>query len=151
MQFRAMGTFDAADIMARGHGVGAQFAGGVEQIGELHFLVALDAGHGRFAPGIGVGEILDHRLLEARFVIQHVMGDAQTRRHALGVLNVLPGAARAFAGRRSGRIKLQGDADGFMPGARDQRGGNRRVDAARHSYNDALFGGHAGLIRRARP
>ena len=46
-------TVHAADIMAGGQRLGAQIARRLQQIGELHFLVAADAGDRRFAARIG--------------------------------------------------------------------------------------------------
>ena len=60
MKLRAIRAFDAADIMAGGQRFGAQFARRLQQIGELHFLIAAHAGDRRLAPRIGIGEIRDH-------------------------------------------------------------------------------------------
>ena len=112
MQFRAVRAFHPADIMAGGQRLGAQLARGVQQVGELDLLIAAHAGDRGFAAHIAVGEILDHLLAEAAFVIQHIVGNADLRGDALGVIDVRAGAAGAFARRRLVfRIKLQGDAD----------------------------------------
>ena len=112
MQFRAVGAFDAADIMAGGQRLGAQLARRVHQVGELHPLVAAHAGDRRFAARIGVGEILDHALAEAAFVIEHIMGDADaSRRRAWRRRCPAPAQQAPFlAGSVSG-IELQRDAD----------------------------------------
>ena len=72
-----VGPTDAADIVAGGHGLGAQVAGDVQQVAELHRLIAADAGDRRLAAQIGVGELLDHRVAEAAFVVEHIVRDAQ--------------------------------------------------------------------------
>ena len=100
MQFGAVRAFDPADIMAGGQRLGAKFARRVHQVGELDFLIAADAGNRGFAPGIGVGEILDHIFAEAAFVIEHIMGNAERVGDALGVIDILAGAAGAFSSRR---------------------------------------------------
>ena len=131
MQFGAVRAFDTADIMAGGERVGAHLPGRHQQVGEFHPLVAADARHRRFAARIGIGEIGDHFLAEAGLVIEDVMRNAQRGGDAPGVMDVLPGTASTLARRRAG-IKLHGHAHRLVPGARDQRGGDRGVDAARH-------------------
>ena len=62
---------------------------------------------------------LDHARPEAAFVIEHVMGDAQTVGDGLRVVDVLPGAAAAAALHRFTMIvKLQRDPDDLGAGLR---------------------------------
>ena len=69
------------------------------------------------------------------------MGNVQGLRHALGVIDIGPGAAGALArGRSVGRIQLQGDADHIIALALEQRGGDGGIDAATHGGNDAAPG-----------
>jgi hypothetical protein len=86
---------DAADVMAGGEAVGAEVAGEAQQVGELHPLVARDAGDRRAAPGIFVGEALDHAVAEPALIIEDVMGDAELRRDRLRVWMSRP-AQQAF-------------------------------------------------------
>ena len=110
------------DIVAGRQHVGAEVLGGLEQIGELHVLVAGDAGDRRLAGDIGAGERLDHLFAKARLVIEHVMGNAEPRGDVARVVDVLPGAAGAFAvGRRAMVVKLHRDADDVVALARQQR------------------------------
>jgi hypothetical protein len=83
--------------MAGGEHVRAEFARGLEQVAELDRAVAFDAGDRRLAGEIAVGEVLDHGLAEAGFVVEHVMRDADHLGDAAGVVDVLAGAARALA------------------------------------------------------
>ena len=84
------------------------------------------------------GEILDHILAKAAFIIQHIMGNADALRHALGVINVRARATGALARRRLVfRIKLQGDAHHVETLALEQRGGDGGVDATAHRGNDS--------------
>jgi hypothetical protein len=82
--------------VAGGHGLGAQVAGHVQQVAELDGLVAAHAGDRRLAAQIGVGEVLDHLLLEAAFVVQDVVRDADPLGRHAGVHDVLAGAAGAL-------------------------------------------------------
>ena len=77
VQLRAVRPRDAPDIMAGGEAVGAEIAGEAHQVGELHPLVAADAGDRRAPARIFVGEALDHALAEPALIIEHIMGDAQ--------------------------------------------------------------------------
>jgi hypothetical protein len=116
----------------------AELARGVEQVAELDRLVALDARHRRLAGRIAFGKAVDHRLLEAAFVVQHVMRDADALGDAARVVDILASAAGALAvGRRAMIVELQGDADHVIALGLEQRGGDRGVDAARHGNDDA--------------
>src|SRR3546814_2641311 len=75
--------------------VGAQVARQLEQIGELRPHVALHARDRRAAGEIFVGEIVDHLLAEARFVVEDVMRDAQPVAHRARVADVAARAARS--------------------------------------------------------
>ena len=98
--------------MAGRQRLGAEFARGLQQIAELDRLIALDARHRRLAGDIAVGETVDHRLLEAALVVEHVMRNADALGDRARVVDVLAGAAGALAvGRRAVIVKLQRDAD----------------------------------------
>ena len=89
----------APHVVAGGERVRAKVAGERQQVAELHPLVAAHAGDRRLAAQVGVGEIVDHRLLEARLVVEHVVADAEPVRDPAGVVDVLPGTAGAGPGR----------------------------------------------------
>ena len=104
MQLCALFAVKSADIMPGRHAIGVKFARGLQQVAELHPLIAADAGHRGGAGQIGVGKFLDHRFPELVFVIQHVMRKADALCHAAGIVNVLPCAACAFF--RQGRAVI---------------------------------------------
>ena len=68
-----------------------------QEIGELDRLVAADARHRRVARSIAVDEIVDHRLAEAAFEIEHIMRNAELGRDPPRIMDVLSGAAGALA------------------------------------------------------
>src|SRR5262245_58433603 len=114
-----------------------KLARGLQQIAEFDGAVALDAGDGRLAVRITLGEIVDHGFAEAAFVIQHVMRNADRGRDIAGIVNVAPGAAGALAmGRRTMIVKLQRDADDVVALRLQERSRHRRVDAAGHGDHD---------------
>ena len=125
--------------------VGAEVVGCVEQIDEFQVLVAGDARDGRLAGDIGLGERLDHLLAKAVLVIEHIMGNAETRGDVPRIVDVLPGAAGALAvSRFAVVVELHGDADDVVAFGRQQRRRDRRIDASRHRNDDAGFG--RGLV-----
>ena len=126
--------------MAGGEAIRAEIARGLQEVFELHFLIALHAGNGRLAAQVAVGKVVHHRLAEAAFVIEHVMGNADAVCHAAGIVNVRARAARAGAAHGLAVIvQLKRDADHiialFFQEGRDDRG----INAARHRHHDAGF------------
>ena len=133
----AAGQRARGDIMAGGQNVGAEFARGDQQILELDRHVAGDAGHRRLAGDVAFGEAVDHRFLEAAFIVEDVMRYADTLGDAAGVVDVLAGAAGAFAvGGGAVVVKLQGDADHVIALGLEQGSGHRTIDAAGHGDDD---------------
>jgi hypothetical protein len=136
----------AHDIMAGRQEIGAEVVRGVEEIGEFQVLIAGDARDRSFASDIGSGERLDHLLAKALLVVEHVVGNVEPRCDVPGVMDILPGAARALPVRHLAMVvELHRDADNVIAVGRQQRRRDRRVDAARHRDDDAGFGG--GLIK----
>ena len=124
--------------MAGREAIGAEFARQREQVGELHPLVAADAGDRRPPARIFVGEPLDHPLAEAAFIVEDIMGDAEPVGDGACVADVLAGAAGAGAPDRLAMIvELQRHPDHLGAGARGERGHDRAVDAARHGDDDS--------------
>src|SRR5262249_11430411 len=122
-----------------------EIARGREQVVELDRLVALDARHRRLARRVALGEAVDHRLLEAALVVEHVVRNADVGGDAARVVDVAAGAAGALAvGCLAVVVELQGDADDVVALGLEQRRRHRRVDAARHGDDDAR------ILRRAR-
>ncbi|MPL79216.1 hypothetical protein SDC9_25091 [bioreactor metagenome] len=131
----------ALDVMAGRHAIGLEILRGLEQVLELHPLVAADAGHGGGAGEIGIGEFLDHRLAEGVLVIEHVMRKAHRLGDAAGVVDVLARTARAlFRQRRAVIVKLQRHADDIIAFLGQHRRHHRAVDAARHRHHDSRLG-----------
>ena len=137
MQLGAVRPHDTADIMARRQRIGTEILCCFQQIAEFDGLIAQHAGHRRLAADIAVGEAVDHVLAEPAFVIQHIMRDADLLRDTARIGNILTGAARPLAlYRRPMIVKLQGDPDDVIALLRQQRGGDGRIDAARHRDDD---------------
>ena len=135
----------APHIVARGERIRAEVAGERQQVAELHPLVAAHAGDRRLAAQVGVGEVVDHRLLEARLEVEHVVADTEPVRDAAGIVDVLPGAAGAGARPRPARrIELERDADHLVARFRQQRCGDRRIDAAGHGDHHARLAARLG-------
>jgi hypothetical protein len=82
-----------AHIVAGRHRRRAKLMRRAEQIGELDGLIAGDARNRSLAMRIALGERLDHRLAEARLIVQHVMRNAELRRDLPRVVDVLPRTA----------------------------------------------------------
>ena len=130
------------DIVTGRQHLGAELARGGEQITEFDRLVALDARHRRLARDIARGEAVDHQFLEAAFVIEHVMGNADALGDRPCVMDVLTGAAGAPAvGGRAVVVELQRHPDDIVALGLEQRRSDRRIDAARHGDD------HAGRVR----
>ena len=128
-----------ADIMAGRQAIRAEIARGGEQIGEFRPHVALNARDRGATRQIFVGEAIDHRFAEARFMVEHIMRDAQPIAHRARIANVAAGAARPCTTDRFAVIvELQRDADRLCSGARGECGHHRRIDPARHRHDDPL-------------
>ena len=68
---------------------------------------------------IGVGERLDHRLAEARLVVEHVMREcrAASATSRASWMSLAGAAGALLGGRRAMVVKLQRDADDVVAGA----------------------------------
>ena len=143
MQLRTRLAHHALHIVAGGQRLGAELARGLEQVAELHRAVAGDAGHRRLAAHIGVGEGVHHLGAEAALIVEHVVRDAEPLGDLARVLDVLAGTARpCLADGDAMVIELQSDAHDVVALLLQERGGDRRIDAARHGDD------HAGVARR---
>jgi hypothetical protein len=119
----------------------AELARGAQKIAKLDCLVAVDARHRGLAADIALGKPVDHLLLEAAFIIEDVMRNADLCRHPPRVMDILPGAAGARPVRRGAMvIELQGDADYVKTFGLEQGSRGRRIDPARHGHD------HAGVL-----
>ena len=132
------GSHHPAHIVTGRQRVGAQVAGGVQQVAELDPLVAADTGDRRFAAQVAVGEIVHHALREPVLVIEDVMGDADPVGHLPRIVDVLAGAARSLAAHRHAVVvKLEGDPDHVVTLLTQKGGGDGGVDTAGHGDHDA--------------
>ncbi len=145
VQFGPVRAGLAPDIVAGRHAIGVQVARGIQKVAEFYPLVAADAGHGRRAGQIGVGELLDHQFAELVFVIKHIMRKPDAFRDSARVVDILPGAARPlFRQRGAVVVKLQGDADHVIAFLGQLRRHDRAVDPAGHRDNNARLCGRLG-------
>ena len=131
--------------MAGGKTVGTKLTRRGQQIGEFHRLVAADAGDRCFPAKIAVGKVLHHLVGETAFIIQNVMGDAETAGDGPRIMDVGAGAAGAF--RLNGDpvvIELERDPHHIIALLVKQRGGDRRIDPAGHGDDDPCLGWRLG-------
>ncbi len=133
----------APDVMAGSEGDGVEFPCGAQQVAELHGLVTAHTGDRCLAPCIGIGKILNHRIAEGAFVIQHIMGNADPVGDIAGVMDVLPSATGPFfLDRRAMIIQLQRDPHHVIAQFFQQGGGDGGIDAPGHGNDHARTGGH---------
>ena len=130
-----------ARVVTRRHELRAEPVGAVDERRELQVAVAVDARDRRAAGRILADEVRDDGLGELRLEIDDVVRDADARGHAARVVEVVDRAARAEAHAALVRssclvVQLHRQPDDVVPLARQQRGGHRRVDAARHGYDN---------------
>jgi hypothetical protein len=124
--------------MTRRQAIGAQFLGQREQVGELHPHIATHAGDRRPAREIFVGELIDHRIAKAAFMVIDMMCKAQPVGDRARIADILPGTAGPDALRLGAMIiELQRHADHLGARTRGQRRDDARVDSARHRDDDS--------------
>ncbi len=147
VQFRAMRADLALDVVPGGHAVGLEVLRGLQQVLELHPLVAADAGHRRRPGEVAVGEFVDHRLAEGVLVVENVMRKAHLLGHPAGVVDVAPGAAGALLGqRRAVVVELERHAHHVVALVGQHRRDDRGIHPARHRHHDT---GVPGRLRKA--
>src|SRR5262245_23871633 len=139
-QLRPMRAEAALDIMSRRQHVGIELLSRGQQLVELDLLVAGHTWDRRFAGSVAVGKGLHDGRFEALLVVQHVVRNGQTIRHATRVVNVLAGAAGPGPSQRLAVIvELQGDADDLVTLLFQHRRRDRRINAPGHRYDDSAF------------
>ena len=115
----AAGKRTRGDVMTGRKHARAKIASGFQKVAKLDRLITLQAGHWRLSGKIAVGETVDYGFLEALFVVEDVMRNADPLRHGAGVMDVAAGAAGALAvGRGAVIVKLQRDPDDIVAGVR---------------------------------
>ncbi|MNJ34845.1 hypothetical protein D3C77_295710 [compost metagenome] len=141
---RAVAVRGAADVVAGGHRLGAQVAGHVQQVAELHRLIAADAGDGSLALQIGIRELVDHRVLETVFIVEDVVRDADQVGGQASVVDVLTGAAGALLLQRFAVVvELERHAHHVIARLVQKGGDDGGIHPARHG------GDHASALRQA--
>ena len=142
VQFRTVFPEDALDIVSGGQGFGAEVVCGLQQVTEFHGAIAGDARNRRLAARIGVGKGLHHLGPEAGFIVEHVMRDADALGHLAGILDVLPGTARATPADGDAMVvELERHPHDVVALLLQQSGRHGRIDAARHRHHDAGVAG----------
>lgn len=144
-KFPAIGEFVFADarVVAGGEAFGADLASHAEERGKFNVGVAIGAGDGSAAGKILIDERADDPNFEFVFEIYDVVAEVQMLRDALGVVDVVDGAAAMLLGRvglQRGEAslipKLHGEADDFARMFLKKGGDYRAIDAAAHGYGD---------------
>ena len=148
-------------VVASGDAVGADGARGLEELIELEVIVAKRAGNGRAAGEVLADEGTDNILLEALFLIDDVVGDAEALGDTAGVIHIVQGTATAGLGRvrnavlagKAGLIpKLEGEPnDGLARVGEDGRD-RRGVDSSGHGDGNGAgwVQGRSLLLRQLR-
>jgi hypothetical protein len=77
-----------AHVVAGRQRVGAEVLRGLQEVRELDGLVAGDAGDRGFAGDVAVGKAVHDLLLEAAFIVEHVVRDADLLGRPAGVVDV---------------------------------------------------------------
>ena len=121
----------AARVMARGEGVEAHRVGPLVQPAPLDAAVALDARVRRAARGVARDVGLHDPGVELLGEVEHVVRQVELRGDPTGVLDV---GHRAAAGVAGATPELQCHAGDVVPLVAQQRGRDRRVDAAAHRH-----------------
>ena len=97
-----------AGVVAGGDAVGADLAGGDEELVELEVVVAEGAGDGGAAGEVLADEGLDDFGFEAVLLVDDVVGDVELLGYVAGVVDVVDGAAAALDG--FGHALVSGEA-----------------------------------------
>ena len=113
---------------------------------ELDGLVAHDVGIGRVASGVGVDEVVHHRVVVLPLAVPDLERNAQRHAHALGVGEVVrPGALEA---RQVARPVSHVDRVHVIALLDEQGRGEGGVDSARESHEDLLAHQTRSAMRR---
>ncbi len=144
MQGRPVAGELAAHIVAGRQGLGAEIAGGLQQVVELDRLVAAHTGDRGLAAQIGVGELLDHRLAKPALIVEHIVGDADGLGGGARIVNVLARAAGALLlDRRAVVVELQGHPHHVIAGALEQSRRDGGIHPAGHGRDHPRADGQA--------
>ena len=122
--------------MSSRHRRRAQIARHVQQVAELHRLIAADAGNRRLATQIGVGKFFNHLILEPVLIVQDVVRNANGIGGRAGIVNILARTTGPLLlNCRAVVVELESHADHIIAGPRQQCRRNGGVDSAGHGRN----------------
>ena len=117
-------------------------AGAREERAELDVAIAHGARHGRATRLVLSREVVDHRAFEFGLAIEEIVGNAEPARDLPRIVHRGGRAAASETLRRVRRLLPRPDAqcDAYHVETLldEERGGDRRVDAAGETYDDAL-------------
>jgi len=127
--------------------LGADLAGGEEQLIELEVVVAERTGDGSSAGEVVGDEGADDLVLEAVLGVDEVIRNVEVLCDAASVVNIINRAAAALdglghAGAASEAAlvpELKGEADDGVSLGVEQRSGGGGVDAAGHGHGDEVW------------
>jgi len=140
-----------ARVVAGGDALGADLAGGEEELIELEMVVAEGAGDGGAAGEVFADEGADDFGFETVLGVDEVVGDAEVLGYVAGVVDVVDGAAAALrngfgqalasviGGEAALVPELEGEADEGMSLGVQKRGDGGGIDAAGHGYCDGVL------------
>ncbi len=137
-----------AAVVTRGHVVGAELEGFVQEDVELDFAVAQHVGIGRAAAFVFGEHVVDHPRAVLGREVDHVQRDVQPLGHQLGEDAVVVPRAVALQGARRVVPVDHEKTDDFVPLLLEKPRGHRRVDAARESYHHACHVSPVPGVRR---
>ena len=132
--------------MAGGDAVGADLAGGDEELVELEVVVAEGAGDGGASGEVLGDEGLDDFGFEAVLLVDDVVGDVELLGYVACVVDVVDGAAAALDGFGHAFVsgeaalvpELEGEADDLVSLGAQECGDGGGVDSSGHGYGDGF-------------
>lgn len=132
--------------MPGGDTVGADLAGGDEELVELEVVVAESAGDGSAAGEVFADEGLDDLGFEAVLLVDDVVGDIELLGYVACVIDVINGAAAALdtlghafvSGEAALVPELEGEADEGVALGAQECGNGGGVDSSGHGDGDGL-------------
>ena len=139
-----MRALNPPDVVTGRHPVGVKLHRCIQQVTELHPLIAENTRDRSHAFGVPVGKVLHHAVLKPLLVVEHVVRDAKMVGHATRVVHVLACAARLRAGfADSPAVQVERNAHDFVSRFMQQRRHDRAVNATGHCDDDAGAAVHA--------
>ncbi len=145
-----------AGVVAGGDTLGADLAGGEEELIELEVVVAEGAGDGGAAGEVFADEGADYLFLEAVLGVDEVVGNVEVFGYVAGVVDVvygtaaaLDGGGHAFAAGEAALVpELEGEADEGMALGVEECGDGGGVDSSGHGDGDGVLLRHKNDLVR---